>query len=302
MRPLRSLVIFIAVVFLGGALLAPWLYWLADAFSHTFPTLAQKPFHRYVNRSILVLALIGLWPFLRGLGVKSLADIGFVKLAGQWRRLAGGLLLGLGSLACVAALALATGAREFNPALAGADWAGKLLGITLTAATVGVLEEIVFRGALFGALRKTWNWVFALVLSSMVYAILHFMESARLSGPVTWTAGLELLPRMLSGFANCHEVIPGFFNLTLAGIILGLGYQRTGNLHFSIGLHAGWIFWLKSYGWLTTESAGASVWFWGTRKLVDGWLALPALVIVLAGLLRVFPPMETKRSHDRICF
>jgi hypothetical protein len=30
MRPIRSLLIYFAVVFPGGALLAPWLYWLAQ--------------------------------------------------------------------------------------------------------------------------------------------------------------------------------------------------------------------------------------------------------------------------------
>ena len=40
MRPLRALVIYIAVVFIGGALLAPWLYRLAQAGAHSFPKIA----------------------------------------------------------------------------------------------------------------------------------------------------------------------------------------------------------------------------------------------------------------------
>ena len=69
MRPLRALVIYIGVVFVGGALLAPWLYWLAQAFAHSFPKIAAEPFNRFVNRSLLFLALAGLWPLLRALGV-----------------------------------------------------------------------------------------------------------------------------------------------------------------------------------------------------------------------------------------
>ena len=79
---------------------------------------------------------------------------------------------------------------------------------------------------------------------------------------------------MLGGFADFHALVPGFFNLTLAGILLGLAYQRTGNLYFSIGLHAGWIFWLKTYGAFTTGAPHAATWFWGTGKMIDGWLAL----------------------------
>jgi membrane protease YdiL (CAAX protease family) len=146
---------------------------------------------------------------------------------------------------------------------------------------VAVLEEILFRGAVFGALRKVFHWAFALVLSSMIYAIVHFMEPAKLIGTVTWLSGLELLPRMLGGFTNLHAIFPGFLNLTFAGILLGWAYQRTGDLYFSIGLHAGWIFWLKSYGALTAEVPGATTWWWGTSRLIDGWFALPVLAVTL---------------------
>jgi len=90
----------------------------------------------------------------------------------------------------------------------------------------------------------------------------------------------------LRGFGDWDVVIPGFFNLTLAGIMLGLAYQRSGNLYFSIGLHTGWIFWLKSYGLLTTPLATAHQTFWGTQKLIDGWLAMAVLACALVALAR----------------
>jgi hypothetical protein len=177
------------------------------------------------------------------------------------------------------------GGRQFNAALSPAELGKKALGAAGTAVIVSVLEEILFRGALFGSLRKVWNWKFALIVSSMIYAIVHFFARAEAAGPITWTSGLELLPQMLRGFGDVQALVPGFFNLTLAGILLGLAYQRTGNLYFSIGLHAGWIFWLKSYGFLTTETPGANPWFWGTPKMTDGWLALVALAAGLMVLL-----------------
>jgi len=294
MRPLRSLLIFLVVVFLGGALLAPWLYWLAQSFAQSFPHLAQSPFHRFVNRSLLGLALLGIWPLLRGMGAKSWRDIGLVKPRGQWNRLASGFALGFGSLACVALIVLAAQGRLLNLDLSPAQLRGKVAGAAGTALVVAVLEEILFRGALFGAFRRIWDWRLALLFSSMIYAIVHFMEPTELAGPVTWTSGLELLPRMLHGFTDWEAVIPGFFNLTVAGILLGLAYQRTGNLYFSIGLHAGWIFWLKSYGFLTVPMAGANVWLWGTHKLIDGWLALAVLVLALLVLVRL-PPVKPKK-------
>lgn len=91
MRPAHALVIYIAAVFLGGALLAPWLYWLAQAGTDSFPKLANTPFHRFVNRSLLLLALAGLWPLLRHLGARSAGDLGLIKPTGQGRKTFEGL-------------------------------------------------------------------------------------------------------------------------------------------------------------------------------------------------------------------
>ena len=286
MRPLRSLIVYLLVVFIGGALLAPWLYWLTQSLAGTFPHLAESPFHRFVNRSLLGLALLGLWPLLRSLGLRRGADVGLVSPSSQGRRWTTGFALGFLSLACVAALALGFGARHFADELSAIQFGRQLFGAALTALVVSVLEEVLFRGALFGALRKAWSWPGALLVSSMVYAIVHFLESTKWTEPVTWLSGLAILPKMLRGFVDLHAVLPGFFNLTLAGAILAFAYQRTGNLYFSIGLHAGWIFWLKFYGAITRDSAGAPTWLWGTHKLIDGWLALPVLATTLFILVR----------------
>ena len=288
MRPLRALVIYIVVVFVGGALLAPWLYWLAQSSAHSFPKIAAEPFNRFVDRSLLVLALAGLWPVLRALGVASWREAGLVRPRGQWNKLLGGLLVGFLSLAVVGGMAILCGNRVFNRAATAHEVVSAICSAIGTAAIVAVMEEILFRGGIFGGLRKFFHWPVALVVSSLIYALVHFMHRADFSGAVGWNSGLALLPRMLAGFADFQAFIPGFLNLTLAGVLLGLAYQRTGNLYFSIGLHAGWIFWLKTYGTFT-PAPPAPAWFWGTGKLIDGWLAMMVLVAVL--LLFKFVPL-----------
>jgi membrane protease YdiL (CAAX protease family) len=293
MRPLWALVIYIVVVFFGGALLAPWLYWLAQHFAHSVPKLAGAPFHRFMDRSFLLLALAGVWPLLRALGAKSLRETGLVPPYGQSKKLFGGFLLGFVSLAMVAGIVLAYGGRM----LTGGVSAGKIIETVLsaagTAAVVATLEEILFRGGVFGGLRRMFYWPLALVLSSLIYALVHFLHRADFTGAVVWYSGLELLPRLLAGFADFHALVPGFFSLTLAGLLLGLAYQRTGNLYFSIGLHAGWIFWLKIFGAITADVPQAANWFWGTGKMIDGWLAFIVLVLTLAVSSRL--PVLNKR-------
>ena len=282
MRPLWALVIYIVVVFFGGALLAPWLYWLAQHFAQSVPKLAGAPFHRFLDRSFLILALAGVWPLLRALGAKSLRETGLVPPYGQLKKLSGGFLLGFVSLALVAGIVLLSGGRALTAGASAGKIIGTILGAAGTAAVVATLEEILFRGGVFGGLRRMFYWPLALVLSSLIYALVHFLHRADFTGAVVWYSGLELVPRLLAGFTDFHALVPGFFSLALAGALLGLAYQRTGNLYFSIGLHAGWIFWLKIFGAFTAGVPQAAIWFWGTGKMIDGWLAFFVLALTLA--------------------
>lgn len=299
MRPLRSLLIYIAFIFIGAALLAPWVYWAAQwagEHSTALKSLSAQPFHRYLNRCLLGLALLGMWPFLRSLGIDSWSAAGLPKISGQWRRLAGGFALGFASLAVVATLTLVTGARSFKADLSATGFLSKLLSATLSAAVVALLEELLFRGVLFGGLRKAHRWTVALAISGLVYALVHFLQKPAPPGDITWSSGLALLPAMLHGFSEVQMLVPAFFTLLCAGMILGMAYQRTGNLYLSIGLHAGWIFWLKFYGAVTVDSPAHSQAFWGSAKLIDGWLALGVLGAMLVATQ--FIPWTTRERRE----
>jgi membrane protease YdiL (CAAX protease family) len=204
MRPLRALVIYLVVVFIGGALLAPWLYRLAQSVGHSFPQIAGVPFHRFVNRSLLILALAGLWTLLCALGATSWRETGLVQIHGQWKKLFGGLLLGFVSLAVVAGIAIGGGDRVFIQGLTAHKIVGIISNAIATAVIVATIEEILFRGGIFGGLRRILHWSLALIASSMIYALVHFLQHAELAGPVAWNSGLILLPRMLGGFADFH--------------------------------------------------------------------------------------------------
>ncbi|HEU0013818.1 MAG TPA: CPBP family intramembrane glutamic endopeptidase [Longimicrobium sp.] len=275
---------YLVAVFVGGALLAPWLYAGVQALAPHVPaleSLARKGFGRYVNRGVLITALLGLPLFLRAAGVRSLRDVGLYARGIPWRRVAGGFALGFFSLAAVCAVALLAGGRRLNLERTAGELAAQFAGALLTAAVVSVIEEMLFRGAIFGGLRRALPWGAALAISSALYGIVHFMTRPVSPERVDWLAGLRVLPTMLRGMADPDQLVPAFFSLTLAGVVLGLAYHRTGDIFASIGIHAGWIFWLKFYGALTRSVPGADPHVWGTRKLVDGWLAFAALVLVL---------------------
>lgn len=283
-RPVLALLCYLLAVFAGGALLAPWLHRLLQAVVPD-SDLADAPFGRIVNRALLIVALIGLPFFVRAAGIRRWGDVGIDPRRIGWRRFAAGFAMGFISLAAVCSIALAAGGRTLRLDRTPAELAAQFLGALVTALVVSVIEELLFRGAIYGGLRRAMPWGAALLLSSAIYGIVHFLTRPVSPEVVRWDSGLRALPTMLAGAADLQTLIPAFLSLTLAGVVLGLAYERTGDLYASIGIHAGWIFWLKFYGLLTRSTPGADAWFWGTRKLVDGWLAFAALVVVLGIVL-----------------
>lgn len=285
MRPLCLLLLYFVSVFLGAALMAPWIYHLAQSAARSYPAfrqLAEFPFHRFVNRSLLLFALLGLWPFLRSLGIRSWKDLGFAPLQSSWKNGVAGFFIGFCSLAVLAFLAVSFGARTIDLHHSGNEILGEVLGATASAIAVALLEESLFRGALFGALRKSYSWPAALVISSAIFALLHFFGKPESPETIHWTSGFATLGSMFKGFGDLEMLVPKFFNLFIVGTILAFAFQRSGNLYFSIGLHAGWIFWLRSYGMLTNKAHQISPWIWGSGKIIDGWLATAMLVLVFA--------------------
>ena len=294
MRPVGTFLLLFVAVMLGGALVAPCLYWGAQTFADQgpwFSELARQPFHRFVHRAMLALGLPAVWLLARQLGVNSWAQIGIRRCPGSGRQFAHGALLGFVLLAAVTLLALAFDARHWNGDLSPALLGQTIVTAALSALAVGTLEEILFRGALFGGLRRGHPWPIALLASSAFYALVHFFKRVQWTQEITWSSGLQVLGQMLKGFADPQALLPGFFVLMLAGLILGLGYQKTNALWFSIGAHSTWIFWLKVYGALTVEQSAARAPLW---KSFDGWIA--ALVLVIAAVL-LWEPKRLRPSH-----
>lgn len=293
--PLVALALYLVCVFIGGALLAPWPYHAVQALSSIFPELGEPRFHRFVHRSLLGFALLGAWPLLRSQGMASFAAMGLVPPAGQLRRLALGFSLGFGSLAVVALLNIALGGRAWNTDLSHAKLAAELVEATAVAAVVAVLEEALFRGVLFGVLARALRTGVAVWGSALIYALVHFFERPPFTDEVTWSSGLTLLPQMLRGFINVELLLPGFLSLTLAGVLLAQLYRRSGTLWISIGLHAGWIFWLRAYREVTREATVPVCTYCGSARLIDGWTTCAALVLLLVLVVTYRPQPQCTR-------
>lgn len=237
MKPARTILIYAVAVIVAGALLAPWLFWAVQTTG--WEPLTRHPFRRVFNRAMMLAALVGLWPLMRALGIRSWRDLGFARRTDGWRALGAGILLGVGSLAIgwlMAGQALDFAAGKYSPPA--------LLGkLVMTAALVSLIEETFFRGALQGGLQRTLRWPVACAVTSVIYSALHFLKPRVQIAPedVTWWSGFEALRQVVHGSLLTPGVGVAFISLVLVGWVLGWAYARTGALYLPMGLHAGWV-------------------------------------------------------------
>ena len=143
MRALKVTTVFIAAVIFGGALLAPVGYWAVHALASIMPMpdwLARQPFHRYVSRGMLVLALLGLRPWARGMGLATATNLGWCRPESRhWKLLGRGFVWGFASLAVFAVLAVLAGAKGANFEPSAGEWAKRLFSAALSGLVVAVL-------------------------------------------------------------------------------------------------------------------------------------------------------------------
>jgi len=145
---------------------------------------------------------------------------------------------------------------------------------------VGIYEELLSRGyhlinlaeGFQGRLiNARWALVIAFLVSSLVFGILH------LGNPnATWVSA---------------------FNITVAGLFLGLGMVLTGSLAIPIGLHITWNFFQGNVFGFAVSGIQTGVTVIGTEVVANTWLVgdafgpesgvLGLVVMLLGGLLTV---------------
>jgi len=284
-RPVAAILIYAVSIVVAGSLVAPWLFHLVHL---RMPTV---PFRRVFDRSLLGVALIGLWPLLRCLGIRTWGQLGYRKSPAWWHQSAAGLLTGVGSFSLAGGLLLLLQLRSVNLPEANLR---PLFGFVLTGVVVAILEETFFRGGLQGAVQRASNPWLAIITASAVYSIVHFLKpkgAGIADVNVNWLSGFEYFGQILTRSWGTPGVAVGFVTLWLAGCVLGLAYVRTSALYFSIGIHAGWVFTLKTYAWLT-DATGRRTW-WGGAALVDNVLVWPVLIVVLWLCWRKIKPLPS---------
>ncbi|MEC5128503.1 type II CAAX endopeptidase family protein [Verrucomicrobiales bacterium BCK34] len=303
-----KIAVFLAGTVVIGAILAPFLYWggkyvvseewlkggILDSINGS---MERGKFPRYFNRSILAGALIMLWPTLKWLNAggtkkkQSIYDALLLKRDPRWWKdcLIGFLIAAISLLALgwfyVAQGWYVTG--ELTKSIPSI-----LVSALITGFAVGFLEEFVFRGALHAVLAKLLKPKVLFTVIAVFFALIHFFNAPKtLEVPdITATSGFwmvgAIFKHFFSQFANPYFLFAEFAVLLAIGLILGYTRMKTRSLWLGIGLHAGWVFGVKTLSSTTSRAFGpAEMMPWLGDSLRVG--AVSCIVLCLTGAVIV---------------
>lgn len=234
---MRALLVFSAAfisAILFGALLAFPVY-------EIFSSFGEVPFRKIVSRTTLLSGLLFSLLYFAHYNGLSLHRLG-IRSHRAHIRLIQGLAAGFIIVAIIEANLLALDIHDLNAErlLSLERLSLLLLGGLLTGLLVGIVEELIFRGALLGGLSRQTNTALALVVVSLVYAAVHYLKFRDLpvDAAIHWYTGLTMLPAALFQFADPARY-DAMLTLFFLGLLLGLVRLLTGNLILCIGIHAG---------------------------------------------------------------
>jgi membrane protease YdiL (CAAX protease family) len=182
--------------------------------------------------ALLILPIAWMWVTMRGISAEERRmAFGWYRGKGILREMAagvGGYLAGLVVIAVgifvTVILIRITGARAASPIvqeLGGGPW--RLVGLyALACVFAPVMEETMFRGALFHHLRQRWNWAVSAIIVSAIFAMLHpqgWVAVPALSAIAMVLAALREWRGSLIASMTAHAC-SNFLVLTLALVLL----------------------------------------------------------------------------------
>lgn len=287
-HPLRAVLLMLVGPLALGCLLAPWVHHGIQGLADTLPALrdlADDRFERTASRVVQIVALLLVWPCMKWSGTAGQLAPALRWTRERVRSFLAWIAFGVVSMTALYACGWISHYHFVDPKRAGlADFVLMPAYFTVGALLVGILEELFFRGFLFGSLRARLPALLAAVLSSVVFSALHFMKP-RLAQPideVAWSSGYALLPHMFAIFRPDQDW-PFAITLLFMGLALCGLYVRQGHLCGAAGLHAGWVWVLQTADYLLDRSKLASSVWYGPGDLISrGYLAVLAAALFAA--------------------
>lgn len=235
-------------------------------------------FERWVTRAALLSLFLGLFVCFKFFGL-SFHSLGYnTQFRTHLKKAFTGFLFGLAPLSLVLSILLLLDIRLISP-----DNELSILFFTkalLAGITVALIEETLFRGLFFKITMRWHKPAIAIFISSFFYSSLHFIKPSTSIDPHTLNlfSGIEV---MSSAFFALSELRPDdFMALFSVGVLLALVRYRTKTLAYCIGMHASWVFLLKTTKEFSSSNPASNFSILvGEYDGIIGWFSFSALTL-----------------------
>ena len=250
---------------------------------------------KVMRRCLLGFSIAFLTIFLWHAGWRGWKDCGFTTTDPNWSwrpwhaGLLNGMILGILTMGVMGTLTILAGIHRLYITLSFTSILTKVVVLLLSALLVGFFEETVIRGILFRVLARIWRAWPAAVLSSLVFAVAHFVEPANEAfiGTSFLSVTQAVFISTFTMFWKNPSLAIQFINLSLLGIVLCAFVIRTKTIWLSIGAHAGWVWMIKLHGLITMfyPPAPLVAWLGKRNDFMDSIVATVMLTSLLVWIV-----------------
>ena len=254
------------------------------------------PFDRVLTRSVLLVLLILLIPLWK---MVSKETSGLIFGDFSFRQFLQSFLIGLFILAIPVVVLLLLEVRlvVLDLEISFLSILGILLVGIVLACLIGLFEEILFRGFLYGSLKKRVGGLIAALVSSALYSSVHFLKpTGELELPINWLAGFIYLEQSIGNMILLHQDWDARLSLMILGCFFCLVRERF-NLFCCIGLHAAFVVGIAISRQLTTVNLDSQ--FLG---LISSYNEIIGQLVSFWLLLLVYAMYRSKRNKKSLVY
>jgi len=269
---------------------------LGSTLAATLQEFLSYPFDRVLTRSVLLVLLILLIPLWK---MVSKETSGLIFGDFSFRQFLQSFLIGLFILAIPVVVLLLLEVRlvVLDLQISFLSILGILLVGIVLACLIGLFEEILFRGFLYGSLKKRVGGLIATLISSALYSSVHFLKpTGELELPVNWLAGFIYLEQSIGNMILLHQDWDARLSLMILGCFFCLVRERF-NLFCCIGLHAAFVVGIAISRQLTTVNLDSQ--FLG---LISSYNEIIGQLVSFWLLLLVYAMYRSKRNKKSLVY
>ena len=277
MRAIIIFCLFVVLAFFVGAVLAYPLKLLMD------PVLGLA-FRKYLTYATLISGLI-----ISGIYLQLYNSLSFKAFGYNGKRfkflnsMFNGFVYGIIIMLIIEVLLLLLGIHEIDTSrsISMALIMERTTKAILAGLLIGLVEESIFRGALFTGLYKQTGAIITVFFSSLVYSTVHFIRYRDLPADtdIGWLTGISMMPE---AFRRFHEwsIVDYFLTLFIFGVLLGLLRLKHRGIAACIGVHAGIVMLIKLGDYFTNRTHNSNYDFLVSQyNSTFGWMSF--IVILL---------------------